>query len=371
MSAYIHQHLGWPNFNWDNSRLVVPLSHVRHTQGRLLGKLEGLGFQLKEKATLETVTQDVVKSSEIEGEHLPMDQVRSSVARKLGIEIAGVPVVNRHVEGIVQVMLDASQEYNQPLSKDRLIGWHSALFPTGRSGLHKIVVGEWRDDSTGPMQVVSGALGKERVHFEAPEAARLEQEMQAFINWFNTRQALDPVLKSAIAHLWFVTIHPFDDGNGRIARAIADMQLARADQSKYRFYSMSAQIQKERNVYYTMLEKTQRGNLDITEWLLWYLDCLDRALALSSETLSGVIQKAKFWETNQAIALNERQRTMLNKLMDHFEGKLTTSKWAKMAKCSPDTALRDIQDLIDKKVLAKEAGGGRSTSYRLVDRLSS
>lgn len=366
MAKYIHFLREWPDFNWETRELVLPLSSVRHKQGRLLGKLEELGFQLKEKATLETVAQDVLKSSQIEGESLPLDQVRSSIAKKLGIEVAGVPVTNRNVEGIVQVLLDASQQHRQPLSRDRLVGWHAALFPTGRSGMHKVVTGSWRDDSTGPMQVVSGPMGKERVHFEAPDASRLELEVKNFIDWFNTDQILDPVLKSAIAHLWFVTIHPFDDGNGRLARAIADMQLARADESKHRFYSMSSQIQKERNVYYDLLEKTQRGNLDITEWLLWYLACLDRALTSSSEMLSGVFKKAKFWETHQLTSFNDRQRVMLVKLMEGLEGKLNTSKWAKMAKCSPDTALRDIQDLMEKKVLVKEEGGGRSTSYKLM-----
>jgi Fic family protein len=365
MRKYIHQLRSWPSFEWEDEKILLPLSHVRHKQGRLLGKLEDLGFKLKKEATLETLTQEVIKSSEIEGEKLPQDQVRSSVARKLGIELAGAVPSNRNVDGIVEVMLDASQKFDQVLSKERLIGWHAALFPTGRSGMHKIQVGSWRNDETGPMQVVSGALGKERVHFEAPEASRLEAEMKKFIDWFNTRQNLDPVLKSAIAHLWFVTIHPFDDGNGRIARAIADMQLARADESKQRFYSMSSQIQKERNMYYDMLEKTQTGNLDITDWLVWFLACLDRAITASTQTLSGVIQKAKFWEANQSVSLNQRQRLMINKLMDGFEGKLTTSKWAKIAKCSPDTALRDIQDLIGKNMLVKEEGGGRSTSYKI------
>jgi Fic family protein len=365
MRRYIHQLRAWPSFEWEDEQIVLPLSQVRHKQGRLLGKLEDLGFKLKKEATLETLTQEVIKSSEIEGEKLPHDQVRSSVARKLGLELAGAVPSNRNVDGIVEVMLDASQKFDQALSKDRLIGWHGALFPTGRSGMHKIQVDSWRDDETGPMQVVSGALGKERVYFEAPEALRLEVEMKRFIDWFNTRQNLDPVLKSAIAHLWFVTIHPFDDGNGRIARAIADMQLARADESKQRFYSMSSQIQKERNIYYDMLEKTQTGNLDITDWLVWFLGCLDRAITASTETLSGVIQKAKFWDANQAVSLNQRQRLLVNKLMDGFEGKLTTSKWAKIAKCSPDTALRDIQDLMGKNVLVKEEGGGRSTSYKI------
>lgn len=364
---YIHLSPKWPGFQWQTDKIVLPLSTIRHRQGRLMGKLEGLGFQLKEEATLETLTQDVIKSSEIEGEKLPMDQVRSSIGRKLGIDVAGITPTDRSVEGIVEVMLDASQKFHLPLSKERLVGWHAALFPTGRSGLQKIKTGSWRDDSTGPMQVVSGAMGRERIHFEAPQADRLESEMKKFLRWFNTVNEIDPVLKSAIAHLWFVTIHPFSDGNGRIARAIADLQLARADEMKYRFYSMSAQIQKERNLYYEMLEKTQKGNLDITEWLLWFLACLDRALTLSEQTLSKIMFKAKFWETHQLVSLNERQRKLINKLMDGFDGKLTTSKWAKIAKCSSDTALRDIQDLVAKKILVKEEGGGRSTSYALMD----
>ena len=365
MSVYIHLLKEWPAFKWEDDKIILTLSAMRHKQGRLLGKLEGLGFQLREEATLETLTQDVIKSSEIEGEKLPTDQVRSSIARRLGIEIAGEVPVNRNVEGVVEMMLDATQKYDQPLSDDRLFGWHAALFPMGRSGMHKIQVGTWRDDAKGPMQVVSGAIGRERIHYEAPDAGRLNIEMNKFLDWFNTTTAMDPVLKAAIAHLWFVTIHPFDDGNGRIARAIADMQLARADGSRQRFYSMSAQIQRERNVYYDILEKTQKGDLDITKWLSWFIECLDRAISLSEENLSGITQKAKFWEAHHGVALNERQRLILNKLMDGFEGSLTSSKWAKIAKCSPDTALRDIQDLIDKGILDKEEGGGRSTSYRI------
>lgn len=365
MNKYIHQLKEWPAFKWEDDKIILPLSAVRHKQGRLLGKLEGIGFRLREEAALETLTQDVIKSSEIEGEKLPVDQVRSSIARRLGIDIAGEITVTRNVEGVVEMMLDATQKYDKALTAERLFGWHAALFPTGRSGMHKIKVGSWRNDANGPMQVVSGAIGKERVHYEAPDATRLSVEMNKFLPWFNQATPMDPVLKAAIAHLWFVTIHPFADGNGRIARAIADMQLARADGSRQRFYSMSAQIQRERNMYYEILEKTQKGNLDITKWLLWFLECLDRAISLSEENLSGIIQKAKFWEAQQTVALNDRQRKMLNKLMDGFEGKLTSSKWAKIAKSSPDTALRDIQDLIEKGILEKEEGGGRSTSYRI------
>jgi Fic family protein len=366
MSRYIHLLKNWPTFKWEDDKIILPLSTVRHKQGRLLGKLEGLGFRLREEATLETLTQDVIKSSEIEGEKLPADQVRSSIARRLGIEIAGEVAVNRNVDGVVEMMLDATQKYDQLLTDERLFGWHAALFPMGRSGMYKIQIGTWRNDVKGPMQVVSGALGRERVHYEAPKAARLSLEMNKFLEWFNQATTMDQVLKAAIAHLWFVTIHPFDDGNGRIARAIADMQLARADASRQRFYSMSAQIQRERNVYYEILEKTQKGNLDITKWLLWFIACLERAITLSEENLSGVTQKAKFWEAFQGVPLNERQRKMLNKLMDGFEGKLTSTKWAKITKCSPDTALRDIQDLIEKGILEREESGGRSTSYRIM-----
>jgi Fic family protein len=368
MSRYIHSLKHWPAFKWEDDKIILPLSTVRHKQGRLLGKLEGLGFRLREEATLETLTQDVIKSSEIEGEKLPADQVRSSIARCLGIEIADEVSANRNVVGVVEMMLDATQKYDLQLTDERLFGWHASLFPTGRSGMYKIQVGGWRDDAKGPMQVVSGAIGRERVHYEAPQAGRLSVEMNKFLEWFNKTTTMDPVLKAAIAHLWFVTIHPFGDGNGRIARAIADMQFARADGSRQRFYSMSAQIQRDRSVYYDILEKTQKGDLDITKWLLWFIECLDRAISLSEENLSNMTQKAKFREAHQSVALNERQHKMLNKLMDGFEGKLTSSKWAKIARCSPDTALRDIQDLIEKEILEKEEGGGRSTSYRIIKR---
>jgi Fic family protein len=365
MSKYIHLSEDWPTFNWEDDKIILQLSNVRHKQGRLLGKMEGIGFRLREEATLETLTLDVTKSSEIEGEKLPVDQVRSSIARRLGIDIAGEVPVNRNVEGIVEMMLNATQLYNLPLTDERLFGWHALLFPTGRSGMNKIQVGSWRDDAGGPMQVVSGAIGKENVHYKVPEAGRLDVEMNKFLEWINSTTSTDPVLQAAIAHLWFVTIHPFDDGNGRIARAIADLQLARADESKQRFYSMSAQIQRERKAYYNILEKTQKGDLTITQWLLWFLECLDRAISLSEENLSAITQKAKFWEAHKAVSLNGRQRKMLNKLMDGFEGKLTSSKWATMTACSPDTALRDIQDLVEKRMLEKEEGGGRSTSYRI------
>jgi Fic family protein len=366
MGFYIHQLPGWPNLKWDAERLNPVLSDLRHRQGKLLGRMERLGFGLQSEATLQMVTIDVLKSSEIEGELLDAAQVRSSVARRLGIEIAGMVNADRNVDGVVEMMLDATQNFNTPLTEERLFNWHASLFPTGRSGIHKIIVGSWRNNpSNDPMQVVSGAMGKEKVHYEAPRAELLPDEMNKFLSWFNTTNNIDPVLKAAIAHFWFVTIHPFDDGNGRIARAIADMQLARADETAQRFYSMSAQIRKERNTYYDILEKTQSGDLDITDWLEWFLQCMNRALNASDEILSQVLKKAAFWKEHEKTILNKRQVLLLNKLLDGFEGKLTSSKWAKIAKCSQDTALRDIQDLIGKKILMKEDGGGRNSSYFL------
>ena len=368
MSAYIYHSQDWPNFYWNHHELIFLLSEIRNRQGRLLGRMEALGFGLQSEANLKILTLDVLKSSEIEGEFLDADQVRSSIARKLGMDIAGAIPADRHVEGVVEMMLDATQHYQQPLSAERLYGWHAALFPAGRSGMHRIRVGAWRNNrKDDPMQVVSGPMGKQKVHFEAPEAERLDGEMNRFINWYNENTHLDKVLKAAIAHLWFVTIHPFDDGNGRIARAIMDMQLARADASVQRFYSMSAQIRKERSAYYDILERTQKGSLNITSWLNWFLQCLGRALEATEETLEGVLQKARFWEKNATTIFNERQQLMLNKLLDGFEGKLNTSKWAKITKSSQDTALRDILDLINKGILKKEVGGGRSTSYLLCD----
>jgi len=365
MPKYIHQLPKWAEFTWNNKTIVPILSSVRHKQGRLQGYMEVLGFALRNETTLQTLTLDVLKSTEIEGEILNPDQVRSSIARRLGMDVAGLVAADRNVEGVVEMMLDATQNYNQSLSKDRLFGWHAALFPTGRSGMHKIVVGDWRDNEKGPMQVVSGAMGKEKVHYEAPEANRLEKEMKSFLKWFNSDISIDTVLKAAIAHLWFVTIHPFDDGNGRIARAIADMQLAKADNDSQRFYSMSAQIRLERNTYYEILERTQKGTLDITEWLEWFLHCLDRALNATDEILKRVLNKTKFWDVHANTPINERQRLLINKLFDGFIGKLSSSKWAKIAKCSPDTALRDIKDLINKDILQKEDAGSRSTSYIL------
>lgn len=364
---YIHQEAGWPKFTWDQEKLSPRLADVRHRQGRLIGRMEGLGLVLRKEAELETLTLDVLKSSEIEGELLNPDQVRSSIARRLGMDIAGAVPADRNVEGVVEMMLDATQNYDKPLTADRLFGWHSALFPTGRSGMHRIVVGAWRDDARGPMQVVSGPIGKENVHYEAPSARRLNAEMSRFLAWANKKDGTDPVLRAALAHLWFVTIHPFDDGNGRIARAIADWALARSEGSSQRFYSMSSQMRAERKTYYDILENTQKASLDVTEWMAWFLDCLGRAISGTESTLASVFRKARFWEKNAGKTINERQKLMLNKLLDGFEGKLTSTKWAKIAKCSQDTAQRDIQGLIEQRVLVKDAAGGRSTSYSLAE----
>ena len=363
--VYIHERSGWPALDWDSGRISQQLAEVRHRQGRLIGRMEALGFQLRTEAVLDTLTEDVLKSSEIEGEKLDRDQVRSSIARRLGIDIAGVTTADRNVEDVVEMMLDATQHYDEPLTAQRLFDWHAALFPTGRSGMSRINVGAWRDDKKGPMQVVSGPIGKERVHYEAPVAARLRGEMKKFLVWFEKENSTDLVLKAGLAHLWFVTIHPFDDGNGRIARAIADMVLARSERSPQRFYSMSAQIQKERKSYYEILEATQKGDVDVTRWLEWFLVCLGRAFDRAETILAAVLSKARFWDRFAATEFNERQRSMINRLLNGFEGKLTSSKWAKLEKCSQDTALRDIEDLIKKGALTKDSAGGRSTSYSL------
>jgi Fic family protein len=363
--TYIHEREEWPEFHWDQARLTRVLAETRHLQGRLLGRMEALGFQLREEATLQTLTQDVVKTSEIEGEKLDTQQVRSSLARRMGMDIGALPPIDRNVEGIVEVMLDATRKFNAPLTQERLFGWHAALFPTGRSGMRQITAGGWRTDESGAMQVVSGPIGRETIHYEAPAHDRLEKEMSDLIKWCNIASEMDPVIKSAVAHFWFVTIHPFDDGNGRIARAIADMMLARSEKSSQRFYSMSAQIQRERNAYYDVLETCQKGTLDITAWIAWYLNCLKHALEASEQTLEAVLIKARFWEAHASESFNERQRKAINRLLDGFEGKLTTSKWAKLTKCSHDTALRDISDLLGRGILDKEEAGGRSTSYEL------
>jgi Fic family protein len=365
MTMYIHELAHWPSFRWDEATLLNPLADVRHSQGRFIGSMQALGFKLQTEAVLQTLTEDVVKSSEIEGEVLEKDQVRSSIARRLGLDIGALVPTDRNVEGVVEMMLDATQLHSSPLTKERLFDWHATLFPTGRSGMAKITVGAWRMDLTGPMQVVSGPVGRQKVHYEAPPSTRLEQDMSMFLKWFESPSSIDPVLKAALAHLWFVTIHPFDDGNGRIARAIADMALARSEHTSQRFYSMSAQIRAERNAYYSILEETQKGNLDVTEWLLWFLDCLKKAISGAESTLAHVLAKARFWENHSGTKFNGRQFLMVNKLLDGFEGKLTSSKWATIAKCSQDTALRDIEDLISKGVLSRDHGGGRSTSYSL------
>jgi Fic family protein len=365
MKTYIHESENWTDFTWDKRKVMLKLGEARNQQGRLLGKMESLGFDLQNEALVNTLTLDIMKSSEIEGEFLDLEQVRSSIARRLGIDIAGVVESERHVDGIVEMMLDATQRYDLPLTKERLFAWHAALFPSGWSKLHKITVADWRKDTKGPMQVVSGPLGKEIVHFQAPDSERIEAEMKRFLDWFENEHALDPVLKAAISHLWFVTIHPFDDGNGRITRAITDMALARSDKSIRRFYSMSAQIRVERKQYYEKLETSQTGNSDITECILWFLQCLQNAIESTDHILSKTLHKAEFWKIHSTTILNDRQQKTINRLLDGFDGKLTSSKWGKMNKCSPDTALRDIQDLIRKDILQKEAGGGRSTSYEL------
>lgn len=365
IDSYVHERADWPRFVWNESALAETLAGVRYRQGRLLGRMDALGFDLRTEAVLRTLTQDVVKSSEIEGDVLDAVQVRSSIARRLGIDIGALAPVDRHVDGVVQMMLDATQNYRAPLTAQRLFGWHAALFPTGYSGMTKIAVGAWRDDSTGPMQVVSGPIGRQKVHFEAPAAARVPAEMTAFLDWFNDAAPFDPVLKAALAHLWFVTIHPFDDGNGRIARAIADLALARAEDSPQRFYSVSAQIRIQRDDYYAKLEATQKGGLDVTDWLRWFLACLDCAFDGAEETLATVLRKARFWDSIAGTALNARQRKVINRLLDGFEGKLTSTKWAALTKTSADTALRDIGELIARGVLVKDEGGGRNTSYSL------
>jgi Fic family protein len=363
---YLWEQAKWPELTWDAGHLAALLAVVSREQGRLLGRMQDLGFDLRREAHLSTLTEDVVRSSEIEGEKLDSNQVRSSLARRLGMDVGGLVPADRNVEGVVEMMLDATTHCAQPLTAERLLGWHAALFPTGRSGLQKIVVGNWRDDADGPMQVVSGPIGRRKVHYEAPPAAHVPAEMARFLSWFDAPGKTDPLLTSGLAHLWFVTIHPFADGNGRIARAIGDMALARSEQSSQRFYSMSAQIRRERDDYYAALERTQKGTLDVTPWQEWFLTCLRRAIDGSHETLARVLEKARFWDRFAQASLNARQVKVLNRLLDGFEGKLTTSKWAKLAKCSQDTAYRDILDLVEQGALRKDFGGGRSTSYSLV-----
>ena len=363
---YIWEIEQWPALRWDDRALSGLLGHVSREQGRLLGKMEGLGFDLRGEAHLRTLTEDVVKSSEIEGERLERAQVRSSIARRLGMDIGGLVPADRNVDGVVEMTVDAASNHAEPLTEKRLFAWHAALFPTGRSGMIPIVVGNWRTDADGPMQVVSGPIGKQNVHFEAPPAERLPEEMEKFLTWFGQPGDADPLLVAGLAHLWFVTIHPFEDGNGRIARAIADLMLARSERTGQRFYSMSGQIRAERADYYEMLERAQKADLDITRWQTWFLQCLLRAINGSQRTLSAVLEKARFWERHARQPFNARQAKVLNRLLDGFEGKLTSSKWAKLAKCSQDTAYRDIMSLVECGALQKDPGGGRSTSYSVV-----
>ena len=364
---FIHELSGWPRLVWDSSVLEAVLASVRHRQGLLLGRIATLGFTLRSEASLVVLTNDVVKSSAIEGEALPSHEVRSSIARRLGLDIGGLSQPSRAVEGIVEMMLDATQRYDEQLTSERLFGWHAALFPTGRQGTRQLTVGAWRTSASGAMQVVSGPIGREKVHFEAPVADRLENEMARFVDWFNAPVSIDPVLKAALAHFWFVTIHPFEDGNGRIARAIADMSLARADGTWERCYSMSSQIESERREYYWQLGAAQRGTLDVTEWLAWFLGCLDRSVLGAADILASVLYKAELWRRITRDPVNDRQRTIINSLLDDFKGFLTTSKYATLAKCSEDTALRDVRELVEWGVLVKNASGGRSTSYRLAE----
>jgi Fic family protein len=363
---WIYEKKQWPNFIWDDKALASLLAEARHRQGRLLGKMEALGFLIRQETNLNILTTDVVTSSAIEGERLDTDEVQSSIARRLGIPQQNHKPVGRDVEGIVEMMLDATQNFDQVLTAERLFDWHAAMFPTGRSGMHRITVGAWRPAEAGPMHVVSGPMGHETVHYQAPEAARLDAEMTKFLSWFETELKLDPVLKAGIAHLWFVTIHPFADGNGRIARAIEDMTLARADGTSNRFYSMSRQIEQERKAYYTQLERQQKGSVNITSWLSWFLNCFLRAVVNAEDTLSSVFFKVELWDRINLYPVNERQRVVINRMLDNFKGHMTTSKYAKFIKCSSDTALRDMRELVARHILIQNPGGGRSTSYRLI-----
>lgn len=364
MTKYIYEHENWTDFLWQDKVINVVFGEVRLIQGKIIGQMNALGFSAKEEATLTALTHDIVKSSEIEGELLNYDQVRSSIARRLGINTAGLVPGNRYIEGVVEMMLDATQRHALPLTEKRLFGWHAALFPTGYSGPYEITTGRYR---TGEMQVVSGAMGKEKVHYEAVKPELVKPEMDKFLDWFNNNNSLDPVLKAAIAHFLFIIIHPFDDGNGRIARAITDMLLARAEGSADRFYSMSGQILAERRRYYDVLQKVQHSSGDITEWLEWFLHCLKNAMLSTERTTQKILRKAEFWKIHEHTSINERQRLILNKLFDDFEGKLQTSKWAKIAKTSTDTALRDIKDLVGKGILKKTDDGGRNVNYELAD----
>ncbi|WP_245715527.1 Fic family protein [Propionivibrio dicarboxylicus] len=362
---YIWQASDWPDWRYDLSVLAGPLAKVSHAQGVLLGRLADAGLALRDQASLAVLTEDVMKTSEIEGEMLDLESVRSSIARRLGVDIGAAAPVDRHVDGVVEMVLDATSHSREPLTAERLFGWHAALFPSGYSGMSKIAVGQWRDDTDGPMQVISGPMGRRKVHFQAPPAKELNREIARFLTWANGNTGEPMLIKAGLAHLWFVTLHPFDDGNGRIARAVGDLFLARADGCGQRFFSLSAQIQRERRDYYDVLEHTQKGTLDVTEWLTWFLDTLGRAIESAQATLNAVLVKAHFWQRLAATPINERQIKLLNRLLDGFEGKLTTSKWAAIAKCSPDTALRDITHLLELGILRKSSGGGRSTGYEL------
>lgn len=368
---FIHERPQWPDFTWDNAKLAGPCSDARLRQGKLLGRMEALGLSFRDEANLRVLTADVVKSSAIEGEVLDPGAVRSSIARRLGMDAGGVPPTSRDVEGVVEMMLNATQKSQEPLTSERLFGWHAALFPLGRSGMRRITVGDWRKPASDPMEVVSGAMGKEKVHFVAPEGARVPNEMEAFLAWFAKSDTVDPILRAGIAHLWFVTIHPFEDGNGRIARAIADLALARSEGGAPRYYSMSAQIESERKDYYLELERSQRGDTDITPWLEWFVGCCRRALTRAEQELSGVLSRAKIWDRINAGTINERQRAVINRLLEGFQGKLSSSKYAKLAKCSQPTAVRDINLLVEQGILEKDEAGGRSTSYNLVGGLPS
>jgi Fic family protein len=363
--TYIHERKDWPRFSWRVDALAELLSAVRYQQGLLLGRMRALGHPLQKEATLAALTEETVKSSAIEGEVLNPASVRSSLARRMGLSVAGAAPIDRNIEGIVEMMLDATRNYGEPLTYDRLFGWHAALFPSGRSGMQKIRTGAWRE---GGIQVISGAVGTEKVHLEAPVAERVEAEMSAFLAWFNGSEEIEPLIKAGLAHLYFVTIHPFEDGNGRIARAITEMCLARLENSAQRFYSMSSQIREERRGYYEILESTQKSKMDVTDWLIWFLRCLGHAIEKANALTGSVLEKDAFWRRlkEKSIGVSDRQKKVVNLLLDAFEGKLTTDKWAKLTKSSHDTALRDIQDLIAKGILKQEEGGGRSTSYCLV-----
>ena len=367
ISMYIHQKKNWPQFTWDHQQVAILVAAFRHRQGRLIGRMEHLGFRLQSEAVLENMTLEIIKSNEIEGELLDSDQVRSSIARRLGMKVAGLVPSDKYIDGVTEIIIDATKNYQKIVNEKRLFVWHKALFPIKRNALKKINAGAWRSKKNQPMQVISGSIGKEKIHFEAPSATLVKKEMTKFLKWFNATDEIDPVLKAAVAHLWFITIHPFEDGNGRLARAITELQLTRADGIAQRFYSMSSQIRVERKSYYSILEKTQKGSLDITDWLMWFIACLDKALTAAETILASVQKKSRYWEILSSKSLNKRQHRVINKMIDQFEGKLTSSKWAKLNKCSTDTALRDIQNLIEQNILIKEASGGRSTGYKLKD----